>query len=421
MAAKTEAPETDIPIPAVVRRNTLLLALAQAIVGTGMQLVPSLGAVQVVMLTGSSTLSGAATSLLGFARMLVAYPVGRLTDARGRKVGLYLGLWLALAGALITGEATLLKSLWLFGLGMLVFGAGVGASQQLRVAAADMYPTSRRSEGISLVLMGSLLGAGLSPLLVNFAERLSPATGVSALALAWFMVPLLIAPSFGLLFAVRPDPREIALDLEAYYPTLAKTPYISPGQKTVSQNAVARRAGIAAGVAAQGQMAMIMAMTSLALHNHGHAFSLISVSVALHVAGMFAFTWPLGRLSDRLGRKPLILAGLAAAALGALLVGLSSGYWTITLGTFFVGLGWSGAFVGATSIITDVTPAAERGKGVGLLDFWSSLAGVILPLAGGVMVETSGFAMLALFGVLLLAYPALLVWRLKETSPGSYG
>lgn len=159
MATQTpDSTSQTVLIPPLIRRNTLLLALTQAVVGAGMQLLPALGAITVVELLGNNTWAGIATALAGLARMLTAYPVGRLTDARGRKAGLYLGLVGAMGGAVFTGWAVVASSFWLFVAGILVFGAGVGATQQLRVAAADMYPPARRSEGISLVLMGSLVG-----------------------------------------------------------------------------------------------------------------------------------------------------------------------------------------------------------------------------------------------------------------------
>ena len=43
-------------------------------------------------------------------------------------------------------------------------------------------------------------------------------------------------------------------------------------------------------------MSMMMAMTSLALDHHGYGLTLISVSVSLHVVGMFGFSIPFGRL-----------------------------------------------------------------------------------------------------------------------------
>lgn len=92
-------------------------------------------------------------------QLVVAYPVGTLTDSRGRKPGLYLGLALSTAGTVAAGLSMWFGSFALFVTGIFVFGLGVGAVQQLRVAAADMYPPGRRGEGLGYVLTGSLVGA----------------------------------------------------------------------------------------------------------------------------------------------------------------------------------------------------------------------------------------------------------------------
>ena len=78
------------PIPPVIKRNTLLLAVTQAFVGVGNQMVPALGAIMVLQLLGSPTLAGIATGILGGCRFLVAYPIGALTGRHGRRVGLLL-------------------------------------------------------------------------------------------------------------------------------------------------------------------------------------------------------------------------------------------------------------------------------------------------------------------------------------------
>ena len=79
-------------IPAVIKRNTLLLATAQAFVGVGNQMVPTLGAIMVTQLLGSPALAGLATSVLGGCRFLVAYPAGHVADTYGRRTGLLAGL-----------------------------------------------------------------------------------------------------------------------------------------------------------------------------------------------------------------------------------------------------------------------------------------------------------------------------------------
>jgi len=66
------------PIPPAIKRNTLLLAVTQAFVGVGNQMVPALGAMIVLQLLGSPALAGIATGTLGGCRFLVAYPIGAL-------------------------------------------------------------------------------------------------------------------------------------------------------------------------------------------------------------------------------------------------------------------------------------------------------------------------------------------------------
>ncbi|MER3553697.1 MAG: MFS transporter [Meiothermus sp.] len=411
----------EVPVPTLIKKNTLLLAFTQAITGAGTQLVPALGAIQVVALLGNATFAGVTTSLMGLARMTIAYPMGRLTDARGRKLGVFIGLWLALVGSLTVGLATLLGSFALFCLGILVFGGGVGAVQQMRVAAADMYPPSRRGEGMSLILMGSLFGAGISPAVVSFAGWLGKGWGINDIALAWLLVPVLVLPCFLLIASVRPDPKTIGQNLAAYYPVwaLGARPAATSSAEQAGLDRVHRTA-VGAAVAVQGQMSMLMTMTALALKRQDCSLPLISLSVAIHVIGMFALSWPIGRLADRLGRKPTVLMGLGISALGALLVGLGHTYLLITSGTFLVGVGWAGAFLSANTMVTDVTPPAHRGSAIGMLELWSNMASMVLPLLGGVIVQHFGLELLGFFGVVIALLPIFGVLRVRERAPGRY-
>jgi hypothetical protein len=204
--------------PSIVKRNTLLLAASQAFVGVGNQMVPTLGAIIVARLLGSAHLAGMATSALRVSRFLVSYPIGRVADLYGRRVAVVLGLLLGLAGAVSIGLSVLLGSFALFLAGILVFGAGVSAGYQLRVAAADMYPPSQRAQGLGYVLTGSLVGALGGPVLITAAQAWSDTLGLDPLALTWILVPLVIVPGIGLVLAVHPDPKEIAANLERYYP-----------------------------------------------------------------------------------------------------------------------------------------------------------------------------------------------------------
>jgi MFS family permease len=147
---------------------------------------------------------------------------------------------------------------------------------------------------------------------------------------------------------------------------------------------------------------------------------MISVAVSVHVVGMFGLSLPLGRLTDRIGRRNVLLGGLVVNALGALLVPLTPDYWVASLGLVLVGLGWSGVNVAVTALIADTVPAAERGRAIGVVDSFAGLASIVFPLAGGPVAEVGGFGPLAALAVMLVLGPAMLAFRLAEPHPGQY-
>jgi MFS family permease len=408
--------------PGIVKRNTLLLAASQAFVGVGNQMVPTLGAIVVARLLGSAHLAGMATSVLGVSRFLVSYPIGRVADVHGRRVAIVLGLLLGLGGAVCTGLSVLFGSFALFLASILIFGAGISAGYQLRVAAADMYPPSQRAQGLGYVLTGSLVGALGGPVLITAAHAWSGTLGLDPLALTWLLIPTVIVPGVGLVLAVHPDPKEIAAHFERYYPDYRPPRTHSTGA-TAAKGVLAflrdphLQVAFAASFAAQGNMSLIMAFTSLALEHHGHSLPAISVAVTIHVIGMFGFSLPLGWLADRMGRRAVMLLGFVFLAGGAVLVPATSGYWIIVSGTFMVGVGWSAATVAATAVIADATHTFERGRAIGTNDTASAAAAVALPLLTGTAVEFFGLPALGILGAGLMVPPfVLLLTQGKETS-----
>jgi MFS family permease len=387
-------------------------------------MVPTLGPVLVTQMIGNAALAGIGTSITGLSRLIIAYPIGRLTDAYGRKAGVMLGLLLVGIGASITGIAAMLEYFPIFLLGILVMGLGTGAVQQLRVAAADMFPPSRRAEGLGYVLTGSLVGAMIGPILIRTAEALSDSVNVEPIALAWFFVPIAVMFSMAMVMRVRPDPKEIAANLGDYY--LDYVP--SPAQQRPTGkvgilhflNHYPKLTAFVSMFCVQGNMNMMMAMTALALRRHDFSLSAISLSVAIHVMGMFGLSLPLGKLTDRVGRRNIMLLGLALASAGSWFVVATDVYAIITTGTFLVGLGWSCVNIAATALYADTTSPAERGRVIGANDTFTAAAAISMPLVGGVVVEYLGFQVLGIFGMAIMIPALLFLLKLRETSPGVY-
>jgi len=401
-------------IPALIKRNTALFALAQSFTGAGMQFAYGLGPLMVVALTGSASLAGLSVGLIGLSRFLVAYPIGRVTDRYGRKPGILSGLALALVGTILVGLSMRMHSFPALAAGILVFGMGMSAAQQLRVAATDMFPPQYRAQALGYVALGSLVGLAFSPLLIGGAEAIAPRIGEEPLALPWLVLPVLIVVGMILVAQVNPDPKEIGMHLERYYPGYSPPPPPTPlGQRPSFSVARLLRnpptlLAIVSNCAATGNMAIVMVLTSLVLSHHGHSLGAIAFSHVFHTAGMFAFTIPLGKLADRLGRSPVMFSGVATALLGAVLVTFAESYWSVTLGTFLVGLGWAAANVAATALIADYAETPERGRAIGVNDSFAGAISVLMALITGPLIEWSGLPAAGLTAVVVALPPLLL-------------
>ncbi|MCC7106426.1 MAG: MFS transporter [Chloroflexi bacterium] len=412
-------------LPATIRRNTLLLACTQAFVGMGSQLIPTLGALMVVKLLESATLAGLAVSLQNVSRFVVAYPIGWVADAYGRRVAMMIGLVLSLIGTVITATALLMMTFPLFVVGLLVFGLGVGAGQQLRLAAADLFPPARRAEGLGYVLTGSVIGALGGPVLISVAQGLANRLSLDPIAAAWLLVPTVLVPSMGLVLLIRPDPREIAANLQHYYPSIrfepTRLPTVAPlGNLRAWIGYYPLRVAFVSSFAAQGVMTLMMAMTPLVLVHHGHGLPMISVAVALHVTGMYGLSLPIGRLTDRIGRRNVLLLGSLVSVLGAVLIVVTAEYALVTLGVFLVGVGWSFANVSASALIADLTAPGERGRAIGTNDAFSMAGSILLALIGGPLVEYGGMAILAYVSAGLMVVPVVMLLRLRDASPAQH-
>jgi len=368
----------------------------------------------VVALSGSSSLAGMSVGLFAVSRFLVAYPVGKITDSYGRKPGIMLGLLLGLAGSLTLGLAMQKASIVGLAVGLLIMGMGLNAAQQLRVAAADMYLPNMRAQALGFVATGSLLGLFIAPLLIAAGQAYGDWSGMSPLALPWLILPGFILISVGIVFLIRPDPKEIGERLDQYYPGYKPSqPPAGTAAARFSAMSLIRptrtRLAIAANTAAQANMSMVMVLTSLMLDHHGHSLAAIGFSHAFHSAGMFAFTIPLGRAADRFSRERVMYPGVALTIIGAGLITLSNEFWGITVGTFLVGLGWAAANVAATAIIADAATTSQRGRAIGVNDSFAAAAALTSALITGPLIQLYGLTA-AGAAAALFAFVPLLMW-----------
>jgi multidrug resistance protein len=140
----------------------------------------------------------------------------------------------------------------------------------------------------------------------------------------------------------------------------------------------------------------------------------VGLVLTAYALAQFLFTPVLGALSDRYGRRPIILASLLIEALSLALSALAGSLTILLAARFFGGLGASN-IGSAQAVVTDVTPTEGRAGGMGLVGAAIGLGFVIGPALGGLLAPL-GTAVPFWVAMLVALANALLVLRfLPET------
>ena len=143
----------------------------------------------------------------------------------------------------------------------------------------------------------------------------------------------------------------------------------------------------------------------------GVAFS--AFAVVQTVFGPFA-----GRLSDRYGRKPFIIAGLLVYMIAAIGYLTASSFYQVIAFRAFSGLGTSLVFSVARAYVGDITPKGQEGRWLGVFataDFVGFGTG---PLVAGALRQFINFESVFVTMALLMGLSAfiLLVWLPRHSS-----
>jgi DHA1 family tetracycline resistance protein-like MFS transporter len=103
----------------------------------------------------------------------------------------------------------------------------------------------------------------------------------------------------------------------------------------------------------------------------------------------FLATLVLGKLSDRLGRRPILLVTISCSLAGYLVFALAGSYWVLLLGRTISGFS-AGNISVAQAYVADITTAKERSRGMGLIGAAFGLGFTVGPALGGLVGHYGG-------------------------------
>jgi len=137
-----------------------------------------------------------------------------------------------------------------------------------------------------------------------------------------------------------------------------------------------------------------------------------------YVAALGLWQLVAGPLSDRFGRRPVLLGGLATYGMGALACSVSFDLDTLVLGRVLQGIGVCSVLVGVRGIVRDLFAPQEGARVFAAAGTIMCAAPLLSPQLGALLLEWSGWR--AVFFVLLavsLALSMLIATRVNETNP----
>ena len=145
--------------------------------------------------------------------------------------------------------------------------------------------------------------------------------------------------------------------------------------------------------------------------------AVIGLLVASFSLAQFVFSPIWGRVSDRVGRKPVLVLSLAGTAVGSLLTGLAGSLWLLVAARLLDGI--SGASVSvAQAAVTDLAPPAERPRLLGLLGAAFGLGFVAGPAIGALAALGGPHVPFLVAAALAAVNAVVAAVRLPETHPG---
>lgn len=145
----------------------------------------------------------------------------------------------------------------------------------------------------------------------------------------------------------------------------------------------------------------------------------LSVFLIGFAVGQFVY----GPVSDKVGRKPVLLAGLALFAASSVACAIAQSIETLVAARFAQALGGAGPIVLGRAMVRDLYEGPRAGRELSRMGSIMGLVPAVAPVLGGLLYEAAGwrtiFGVIAALGLALIAVAALLMPEtIRARAPG---
>ncbi|WP_033135261.1 MFS transporter, partial [Aeromonas finlandensis] len=164
-----------------------------------------------------------------------------------------------------------------------------------------------------------------------------------------------------------------------------------------------------------GMFMVLPVLTTYGMSLAGASEALIGLAIGIYGMTQALFQIPFGLLSDKVGRKPLIVGGLLMFALGSVIAALTHTIWGVILGRALQGSGAISAAVMA--LLSDLTREQNRTKAMAFIGVSFGITFAIAMVTGPLITHALGLSGLFwLIALLALAGIAVTLWLVPTPS-----
>ncbi len=163
-------------------------------------------------------------------------------------------------------------------------------------------------------------------------------------------------------------------------------------------------------------LAILMPVQAYIVRQYSDEALMVAMIPVLYAGAQFFAAPLLGKLSDRYGRRPVLLVSILGSALGYFLFGVGGALWVLFLSRLIDGFTAGNAST-ASAYIADVTPPQDRARNFGFIGMAYGLGFILGPALGGLLSQISLNAPAYAAGVLSLLSAVVGYFILPESLP----
>jgi len=362
----------------------------------GMSLSSSFLPILAKSLDPSGLLVSLVVSAWFLSRVLLELPAGIISDRIGRRRLLILGIGVSALGPLICSQAT---NIYMLIIGRAFWGMGTAFYFMNNFALLmDILPPNIRGRAIGLFqgidFIGSFIGAPIGAYLTTLLSY----NQVFYFTLGLTLVSLIVALRSESLKGVEsqktsralPPIKDILISMKDW------------GITVLCINALLRM------VIMQG---IFQTMIQLFFHNKLQlSVALIGILLSLRIIGQIISLFSAGMLSDRFGRKPVLISGFGLNGFALFFFTMVKGFNPLLFVSFLTGLGEGFCMTTLIALLSDLAPPNMRGGVIGVYRTFQDIGGFGGPVLFMIVYTNNGpiialylAALLCLFSILLMA------------------